>query len=251
MTICKLVAQDVGSLAVIVCLLRSLLAPNVSRKCPLFAGPGVTVCEPLQVGDGGNTNLIRHAEKVISNIIAAIQPRKYGRYTLYLASLIDVHQPDFQIGCKTGNTCATSSRCNHSGCAVGKHGAHTIFARFLCQKFRRSEIFGDEMSHTLRFKNSHCICHQPPRATCDHRSRTADPPRKILKNVVRAFCFERLRRAFHKTAAECLSKRFQPRFSAALASARSTSMAFRRDAHSHGAVESEIVVGQIWPPRPR
>jgi hypothetical protein len=48
--VCRLLAINVGSLAVIVGLCLRLLARNVSRKCPLFAGPGATVCRPLQLG---------------------------------------------------------------------------------------------------------------------------------------------------------------------------------------------------------
>jgi hypothetical protein len=39
----------VGSLAAIVSLTLRLLAPNVSRKYPSFAGSGATVCRPLQL----------------------------------------------------------------------------------------------------------------------------------------------------------------------------------------------------------
>jgi hypothetical protein len=37
--------------SLIVSLPLSLLAPNVSRKRPLFAGRGAAVCRPLQVGE--------------------------------------------------------------------------------------------------------------------------------------------------------------------------------------------------------
>jgi hypothetical protein len=47
--VCGLLAQNVGSLAVIVGSQARLLARNVSRKCPLFAGSGATVCKPLQL----------------------------------------------------------------------------------------------------------------------------------------------------------------------------------------------------------
>jgi hypothetical protein len=47
--VCKLLAPNMGSLAVMVSLTLSLLARNVSRKRPLFAGLGITVCKPLQV----------------------------------------------------------------------------------------------------------------------------------------------------------------------------------------------------------
>jgi hypothetical protein len=40
---------NVGSLAAIVGLHLSLLARNVSRKQPLFAGPGAAVCGPLHL----------------------------------------------------------------------------------------------------------------------------------------------------------------------------------------------------------
>jgi hypothetical protein len=56
----RLLAHNVGPLAVIVSSRASLLAQNVSRKWPLFAGPGVAVCKPLhlglpetEAGDGG------------------------------------------------------------------------------------------------------------------------------------------------------------------------------------------------------
>jgi hypothetical protein len=49
MAVCRLLAFNVGSLAAIVGLHLSLLARNVSRKQPLFAGPGAAVCGPLQV----------------------------------------------------------------------------------------------------------------------------------------------------------------------------------------------------------
>jgi len=47
--VCRLLALNVGSLAVIVSLSPSLLARNVSPKHPLFAGPGAAVCKPLQI----------------------------------------------------------------------------------------------------------------------------------------------------------------------------------------------------------
>src|SRR6266511_229411 len=47
--VCRLLARNVGSLAVIVGPRRSLLAPNVSRKRPLFASLCAAVCRPLQV----------------------------------------------------------------------------------------------------------------------------------------------------------------------------------------------------------
>ena len=49
--VCRLLAWNVGSLAQNVSLPLSLLARNVSRKRPLFAGPGITVCKPLQLMD--------------------------------------------------------------------------------------------------------------------------------------------------------------------------------------------------------
>ena len=45
-----LLAFNVGSLAVSVSPSLCLLAWNVSRKCPLFAGLGATVCKPLHLG---------------------------------------------------------------------------------------------------------------------------------------------------------------------------------------------------------
>jgi hypothetical protein len=48
-TVCRLLALNVGSLAAIVSLTLRLLAPNVSRKCPLFAGLSAAVCKPLQL----------------------------------------------------------------------------------------------------------------------------------------------------------------------------------------------------------
>jgi len=42
--------SNVGSLAAIVGLHLGLLAPNVSPKHPLFAGPGAAVCRALQLG---------------------------------------------------------------------------------------------------------------------------------------------------------------------------------------------------------
>ena len=53
--VCRLLAQNVGSLALIVSLSLSLLAPNVSRKRPLFAGPGAAVCRPLHLACSSNT----------------------------------------------------------------------------------------------------------------------------------------------------------------------------------------------------
>jgi hypothetical protein len=44
-----LLAQNVGSLAVIVSLRLSVLARNVSWKRPLFAGSGAAVCRPLHL----------------------------------------------------------------------------------------------------------------------------------------------------------------------------------------------------------
>jgi hypothetical protein len=48
--VCKLLAFNVGSQA-------RLLAPNVSRKRPLFASPSATVCRPLQL-NGDRTHSI-------------------------------------------------------------------------------------------------------------------------------------------------------------------------------------------------
>src|SRR5687767_2586850 len=48
-TVCRLLARNVGSLAAIVSLTLRLLAPNVSRKCPLFAGLSAAVCKPLHL----------------------------------------------------------------------------------------------------------------------------------------------------------------------------------------------------------
>jgi hypothetical protein len=48
--VCRLLARNVGSLAVIVSSSLGLLAQNVSRKRPLFAGSSATVCRPLQLG---------------------------------------------------------------------------------------------------------------------------------------------------------------------------------------------------------
>jgi hypothetical protein len=42
-------SRNVGLLAVIVSPGVRLLARNVSRKCPLFAGSDATVCKPLQL----------------------------------------------------------------------------------------------------------------------------------------------------------------------------------------------------------
>src|SRR6266545_6444488 len=50
--VCRLLAINVGSLAVIVGPSLRVLARNVSRKRPLFAGPGATVCRPLQLLPG-------------------------------------------------------------------------------------------------------------------------------------------------------------------------------------------------------
>ena len=47
--VCRLVARNVGSLAVIVGAQPRLLAPNVGRKQLLFAGLGATVCGPLHL----------------------------------------------------------------------------------------------------------------------------------------------------------------------------------------------------------
>jgi len=47
--VCRLLAQNVSSLAVIVGPSLRLLAQNVSRKRPLFAGPSATVCRLLQL----------------------------------------------------------------------------------------------------------------------------------------------------------------------------------------------------------
>ena len=47
--VCGLLAFNVGSLAVIVSPDVRLLAPNVSRKRPLFASPSLTICGPLQL----------------------------------------------------------------------------------------------------------------------------------------------------------------------------------------------------------
>ena len=47
--VCRLLAQDVGSLAVTVSPSLRLLARNVSPKHPLFAGLGAAVCRPLQL----------------------------------------------------------------------------------------------------------------------------------------------------------------------------------------------------------
>jgi hypothetical protein len=47
--VCGLVALNVGSLAAIVSPGLPLLAPNVSPKHPLFAGPGAAVCRPLHL----------------------------------------------------------------------------------------------------------------------------------------------------------------------------------------------------------
>src|SRR4051794_3293962 len=49
--VCGLLAFNVGSLAAIVGSQARLLAPNVSPKQPLFAGPGAAVCRPLQLAD--------------------------------------------------------------------------------------------------------------------------------------------------------------------------------------------------------
>jgi hypothetical protein len=43
---------NVGSLAGIVGSSLRVLAPKVSRKCPLFASPSLTVCKPLHLGKG-------------------------------------------------------------------------------------------------------------------------------------------------------------------------------------------------------
>jgi TIR domain len=48
-TVCRLLARNVGSLAATVSLTLRLLAPNASRKCPLFAGLSATVCKPLHL----------------------------------------------------------------------------------------------------------------------------------------------------------------------------------------------------------
>src|SRR5262249_55514806 len=45
--VCRLLAFNVSSLAVIVSLTFSLLTGNVSRKLLLFASPRATVCKPL------------------------------------------------------------------------------------------------------------------------------------------------------------------------------------------------------------
>jgi hypothetical protein len=47
--VCRLLAQSIGSLAAIVGSQARLLARNVSRKCPLFASPRLTVCKPLHI----------------------------------------------------------------------------------------------------------------------------------------------------------------------------------------------------------
>jgi hypothetical protein len=47
--VCRLLAQKMGSLGAIVSLTLRLLAPNVSRKRPLFASPSLTVCGPLHL----------------------------------------------------------------------------------------------------------------------------------------------------------------------------------------------------------
>jgi hypothetical protein len=50
--VCRLLAINLGSLAGIVGSQVGLLAPNVGRKCLLFASPRATVCEPLQLAVG-------------------------------------------------------------------------------------------------------------------------------------------------------------------------------------------------------
>ena len=47
--VCRLLAQNVSSFAVIVSPSLGLLAQNVSRKHPVFAGSGATVCRPLHL----------------------------------------------------------------------------------------------------------------------------------------------------------------------------------------------------------
>ncbi len=47
--VCRLLAVNVGSLAVIVGASLSLLAQNVGSNSPLFASPSHTVCKPLQL----------------------------------------------------------------------------------------------------------------------------------------------------------------------------------------------------------
>jgi len=47
--VCRLLAQAVGSLLVIVRLCLSLLARHVSWKRLLFAGSGAAVCRPLYI----------------------------------------------------------------------------------------------------------------------------------------------------------------------------------------------------------
>jgi hypothetical protein len=47
--VCGLLVRNVGPFAANAGPKRDLLAPNVSRKASLFAGPGAAVCGPLQL----------------------------------------------------------------------------------------------------------------------------------------------------------------------------------------------------------
>jgi hypothetical protein len=85
--VCRLVARNVGSLAAIVSQTCSLLAPNVSRKSPLFAGSDATVCKPLQLRLDGPTRdklddlstlFDQSAAEIIRQLIGQAKPEDFG-----------------------------------------------------------------------------------------------------------------------------------------------------------------------------
>jgi hypothetical protein len=57
-----------GSLAVILGLQASLLAPSVSRKRPLFTGPGAAVCRPLQIRVGQSAPATRQSIPALETV---------------------------------------------------------------------------------------------------------------------------------------------------------------------------------------